>query len=156
MIGARRNCRATLLFAAGKDFCGNGSTPACTEDSVQATVMIVEDDSATRRLYRFLLTNSGYTVVEAEDGVMALERLETTPCDLVITDMNMPRMNGMELTRTIRQRSATIHIIMVTAFGTPDTEKQAYRAGVNDYLTKPFDFEELEERVRKFFSSRPA
>lgn len=123
---------------------------------MQATVMIVEDDAATRRLYRFLLANSGYTVIEAEDGVMALEQLDATPCSLVITDMNMPRMNGMELARAIRQREPSIYIIMVTAFGTPDTEKQAFKAGVNDYLTKPFDFEELEERVRKFFSSHPS
>ena len=132
-----------------------GGYKQAAEDSVQATVMIVEDDAATRRLYRFLLTNSGYTVVEAEDGVMALERLGATPCELVITDMNMPRMNGMELARAIRQRNPKMYIIMVTAFGTPDTEKQAIKAGINDYLTKPFDFEELEERVRKFFANRP-
>jgi CheY-like chemotaxis protein len=145
--------RVAVLWPA-KTSAATGGHRQAAEDSVQATVMIVEDDAATRRLYRFLLTNSGYTVVEAEDGVMAMERLEATPCELVITDMNMPRMNGMELTRAIRQRDPDIHIIMVTAFGTPDTEKQAYRAGVNDYLTKPFDFEELEERVRKVFTSR--
>nr|WP_139088758.1 response regulator [Oscillochloris trichoides] len=118
------------------------------------TVMIVEDDPATRRLYRFLLTNSGYVVVEAEDGLAALERLATTPCDVIITDMNMPRMGGIEMVRTLRQQQSTIHVIMVTAFGTPDTEKHAYRAGVNEYLTKPFDFEELEQRVQLFFAHK--
>ncbi|EFO79753.1 response regulator receiver [Oscillochloris trichoides DG-6] len=116
--------------------------------------MIVEDDPATRRLYRFLLTNSGYVVVEAEDGLAALERLATTPCDVIITDMNMPRMGGIEMVRTLRQQQSTIHVIMVTAFGTPDTEKHAYRAGVNEYLTKPFDFEELEQRVQLFFAHK--
>jgi two-component system chemotaxis response regulator CheY len=122
---------------------------------VPATVMIVEDDAATRRLYRFLLANSGYNVVEAEDGVMAMERLNAHTCHLIITDMNMPRMGGMELVRAVRQLYPDMYIIMVTAFGTPDTEKQAYRAGVNEYLTKPFDFEELEERVRNFFKKKP-
>jgi two-component system chemotaxis response regulator CheY len=117
--------------------------------------MIVEDDPATRRLYRFLLTNSGYTVVEAEDGVAALERLATHVCDVIITDMNMPRMGGIDLVRTLRQKSSGVYVIMVTAFGTPDTEKHAYRAGVNEYLTKPFDFEELERRVQTFFARRP-
>lgn len=121
-----------------------------------ATVMIVEDDAATRRLYRFLLANSGYNVIEAEDGMMALERLSSQPCDLIITDMNMPRMGGMDLVRSVRQTQPDMYIIMVTAFGTPDTEKQAYRAGVNEYLTKPFDFEELEERVRSFFKKKTA
>lgn len=120
-----------------------------------ATVMIVEDDAATRRLYRFLLANSGYNVVEAEDGVMAMERLNSHTCHLIITDMNMPRMGGMELVRAVRQIHPDMYVIMVTAFGTPDTEKQAFRAGVNEYLTKPFDFEELEERVRNFFKKKP-
>lgn len=114
-------------------------------------VMIVEDDAATRRLYRFLLANSGYTVVEAEDGQAALEHFEIQPCEVVITDMNMPRMGGMELVRELRQRYPDVYVIMVTAFGTPDTEKQAFRAGVDEYLTKPFDFEELERRVQMFF-----
>jgi DNA-binding response OmpR family regulator len=121
---------------------------------VASTVMIVEDDAATRRLYRFLLTNSGYTVVEAEDGIAALERLETTTCDIIITDMNMPRMGGIDLVRTLRKNQSTVHIIMVTAFGTPDTEKHAKVAGVNEYLTKPFDFEELESRVKAYFNRK--
>lgn len=115
------------------------------------TVMVVEDDAATRRLYRFLLTNSGYTVLEAEDGQAALERLATHTCDVIITDMNMPRMGGMDMVRALRKTNTSVYIIMITAFGTPDTEKQAFRAGVNEYLTKPFDFEELERRVQAFF-----
>ena len=119
-----------------------------------STVMIVEDDASTRRLYRFLLSNSGYVVVEAEDGQAALEKFITQPCDVVITDMNMPRMSGMDLVRALRENYPTVHVIMVTAFGTPDIEKQAWRAGVNEYLTKPFDFEELERRVQQFFEQR--
>jgi CheY-like chemotaxis protein len=114
--------------------------------------MVVEDDPATRRLYRFLLSNSGYTVVEAGDGAAALEQLAKQPCEVIITDMNMPVMGGIDMVRTLRQNNSDIYVIMVTAFGTPDTEKHAFRAGVNEYLTKPFDFEELERRVQSFFS----
>jgi len=117
-------------------------------------VLIVEDDAATRRLYKFLLTNGGYVVLEAEDGVVALEQLARHPCDLVITDMNMPRMDGMDLIRAIRRDHGDTYVIMITAFGTPETEKQAMRAGANDYLAKPFDFEELERRVHAFFHTR--
>jgi DNA-binding response OmpR family regulator len=124
------------------------------EEDVASTVMIVEDDASTRRLYRFLLANSGYVVIEAEDGQAALEKFVTQPCDVVITDMNMPRMSGIDLVRTLRENYPTVHVIMITAFGTPDIEKQAWRAGVNDYLTKPFDFEELERRVQQFFEQR--
>ncbi|WP_298816167.1 response regulator [Chloroflexus sp.] len=116
------------------------------------TIMVVEDESATRRLYRFLLQNSGYNVVEAEDGVDALEKLMVHKCDLIITDMNMPRMDGLDLVRTLRQNQSQVYVIMVTAFGTPDTEKKAFRAGVNEYLTKPFDFDELERRLQKYFA----
>jgi two-component system chemotaxis response regulator CheY len=123
----------------------NGSAPS---------VLIVEDDAATRRLYKFMLTNGGYPVIEAEDGVAALEQLAQHPCDLVITDMNMPRMDGMELIQNIRHKYGDLYVILITAFGTPDTEKQARRIGANDYLAKPFDFEELERRVRAFFESR--
>lgn len=117
-------------------------------------VLIVEDDAATRRLYKFMLTNGGYPVIEAEDGVAALELLAQQPCDLVITDMNMPRMDGMELIQNIRHKYGDLYVILITAFGTPDTEKQARRIGANDYLAKPFDFEELERRVRAFFEGR--
>ncbi len=115
------------------------------------TVMIVEDDPAIRRLYSFLLSNSGYEVLEAEDGQTALERYNAEPCDLIITDMNMPRMGGMELVRELRANQADVHVIMVTAYGTPDTEKMAFRMGANEYIAKPFDFEELEGRVRAYF-----
>ena len=118
------------------------------------SVLIVEDDAATRRLYRFLLSNGGYIVLEAEDGVAALEQISRQQCDLIITDMNMPRMDGMELIRNIRRDHPNIYVILITAFGTPDTEKQAVKAGANDYLAKPFDFEELERRVRVFFENR--
>lgn len=118
------------------------------------TIMIVEDDAATRRLYRFLLRNSGYDVIEAEDGIDALEKLAVHDCDVVITDMNMPRMGGIELVRTLRQNQSQVYVILVTAFGTPDTEKNALRAGVNEYLTKPFDFDELERRLQLYFSRR--
>lgn len=123
----------------------NGHTP---------NVLIVEDDAATRRLYKFMLTNGGYPVIEAEDGVAALEQLAKHHCELVITDMNMPRMDGMELIQSIRRDYSDMYVILITAFGTPDTEKQARRIGANDYLAKPFDFEELERRVRAFFESR--
>jgi len=121
------------------------------EEEKMPTVMIVEDDPAIRRLYSFLLSNSGYNVIEAEDGQAALEKYKEEPCDLIITDMNMPRMGGMDLVKELRASKSNVHVIMVTAYGTPDTEKMAFRLGANEYIAKPFDFEELEGRVRAFF-----
>ena len=130
------------------------STRPAAAERGGSQVLIVEDDAATRRLYKFLLMNGGYEVLEAEDGVAALEQLARNHCELVITDMNMPRMDGMELIQAIRRDYADVYVILITAFGTPDTEKQALRIGANDYLAKPFDFEELERRVRAFFANR--
>ncbi|MBP1468049.1 response regulator [Candidatus Chloroploca sp. M-50] len=117
--------------------------------------MVVEDEPATRRLYRFLLVNSNFTVLEAEDGITALEILSSHPCDVIITDMNMPRMGGIELTRTLRNQGSDAYIIMVTAFGSRDTEKQALQSGVNEYMTKPIDFEDLDRRVKAYFARQP-
>ncbi len=127
-----------------------------THEKGNNNVLIVDDDVATRRLYSFLLNNGGYTVIEAEDGMEALERLQNIHCSLVITDMNMPRMDGMELIRHIRRDYPELRVILITAFGTPETEKQARKIGANDYLAKPFDFEELEERVRRLFERERA
>ena len=132
------------------------STSPSAVDTGASHVLIVEDDAATRRLYKFLLTNGGYPVLEAEDGLAALDQLAHNHCDLVITDMNMPRMDGMDLIKTIRRDYPNIYVIMITAFGTPDIEKLAKRIGADDYLAKPFDFEELERRVRTFFQGRAA
>jgi two-component system chemotaxis response regulator CheY len=63
-------------------------------------------------------------------------------------------MDGMDLIRAIRRDYNDIYVILITAFGTPDTEKQALRIGANDYLAKPFEFDELERRVRDFFKKR--
>jgi DNA-binding response OmpR family regulator len=121
------------------------------DDDEQPTVMIVEDDPAIRRLYSFLLSNAGYEVLEAEDGQVALEHYEEQPCHLIITDMNMPRMGGMDLVRELRKKRYTVYIIMVTAYGTTDTKKMAFRLGANEYIPKPFDFEELKGRTRNYF-----
>ena len=79
------------------------------------TVLIVEDDAATRRLYKFLLSNGGYVVLEAEDGVAAVEVLQRHRCDLVITDMNMPRMDGLDLIRTIRRDFGDIYTLIASS-----------------------------------------
>ncbi len=118
------------------------------------TVMIVEDDPSTRRLYRFLLVNSGYMVIEAEDGRVALEYFSRQPCDIIITDLNMPHMDGLDLVRAIRDQSRDTYIIMVTAFGTLDVEKEAFKVGVNEYFTKPFDFDEIVQSIKLFFERR--
>lgn len=153
-IGAVRQSPMIAGLQNSGGICMSETTEQSRNGHGSDTILIVEDDAATRRLYKFLLSNGGYLVLEAEDGVAAVEVLRRYNCDLVITDMNMPRMDGLDLIRAIRRDFGDIHIILITAFGTPDTQKQALRLGANDYLAKPFDFEELERRVHDYFQSR--
>jgi two-component system chemotaxis response regulator CheY len=115
--------------------------------------MVVEDDDALRRLFSFVLTHSGYDVIEAEDGQEALEKFAEHPCHLIVTDMYMPRMRGTELIDELRTQDSEVYIIMVTAHGTPDMQKEALRRGANAFLAKPFDLEKLEARIAAYFEA---
>jgi two-component system, chemotaxis family, chemotaxis protein CheY len=127
-----------------------GGTVAHNEQSV----LIVEDDPTMRRLYHFLLTQGGYTIYEAEDGIEALEQIAQHPCNLVITDMNMPFMDGLELIRVIRRDYPSIYVILITAFGATEIERKALEIGADEYISKPFYFEDLEHRIQQFFQNR--
>ena len=111
-------------------------------------VLIAEDDATIRQLYSLILKNSGYEVVEAEDGQEALDKFLDQPCDMVITDMNMPRMGGLELIQRLRRNYPDVYIMLITAYGTHDTRKQALNAGSNDYLAKPVELQDLTGRVK--------
>ena len=119
-----------------------------------ARLLIAEDEANLRLVLQKELQRLGYRVHVAPDGEAALRKLEESNVDVLLCDINMPRMDGMELIQAIRRDYSSVYVIMITAFGTPDTEKQALRNGANDYLAKPFDFEELERRVRTFFDTR--
>lgn len=119
-------------------------------------ILLVEDDHATRRLYSHLLSISGYNVIEAEDGMVALEQLAKHECRLVVTDLNMPRMDGLELIAQIRSKYPDTYVILMTAYGTLETKKRAQNIGANDYLEKPFEFEDLETRIKSVLQARSA
>jgi DNA-binding NtrC family response regulator len=113
------------------------------------TVLIVEDEQNMRRVLRGLLHREGYEVREASDGAHALELEELETVDAVITDLKMPHMNGLELLREIRNRDPRLPVILLTAFGTVGSAVEALKQGALDYLTKPFDPEELLHVVAK-------
>lgn len=119
-------------------------------------VMIVEDDESVRHLYSHILKNSGYDVIEAVDGQEALTKYLEQPCDMVITDMNMPVMNGMDLIEELRRHSPDVSIIMITAYGTSHTHREALKRGSDDYIPKPFEIEDFQARVRGLFDKRQA
>lgn len=117
-------------------------------------ILIAEDDADVRSLYGHLLRSKGYEVVESCDGQDALEKFMAQPCSMVITDMNMPRMGGLDLIKALRRHSPDVYIILITAYGTLDTEKRAFSLGSNEYMPKPFEILDLIERVQDYFARK--
>lgn len=110
-------------------------------------ILVVDDDPQIRRVLRTTLIAQGYEVVDARSGDEALERMRGERLDLVILDMNMPGMNGIETCRLIRSGS-DIAIIMLTVRDTEADKVEALDAGADDYMTKPFGSPELLARIR--------
>ena len=112
-------------------------------------ILIIEDDSSLRRVLEYNLQEAGYEVTAAatgEEGVRLFAELNPA---LVITDMKMPGMDGFQVLKTVKQSGADIPVIIITAFGTVDTAVEAMKAGAFDYITKPFNRDELKLTVAK-------
>ncbi len=114
----------------------------------QGTVLVVDDDSATRRALRVTLSSLGFTVVEAARGEEALSLVRVTWFDAVLLDVDMPGMGGVEACRSIRHAIARLPILMLTVMDSEDDKVLALDAGADDYITKPFQLRELTARLR--------
>jgi two-component system phosphate regulon response regulator PhoB len=114
-----------------------------------STILLVEDDPDIRHLVSHKLAKGGFDVIEAAEGAAALLEAQRVPPDLVILDVRMPRMSGLEVCRELRglPRTATVPIIMLTARARAQDIEQAYAAGATDYVVKPFSPRELQQRV---------
>ena len=110
-------------------------------------ILVVEDDINTRRLMCAVLERYGYRPIPASDGMEALEIMEKKHVDLVILDIMMPRMDGYEFTRILREGGNTLPILMVTAKETPADKRKGFLIGTDDYMTKPVDEEEMILRI---------
>jgi nitrogen regulation protein NR(I) len=107
-------------------------------------VVVVDDEERMRTLVSKVLGKQGYAVRAAADGPSALRLLEEEPADLVLTDVKMPGMDGLELLRAVRETLPEAAVILMTAFGSIDAAVQAMRQGAYDYISKPFKIEELQ------------
>lgn len=111
-------------------------------------ILVVDDDRNTRRYMRAVLEAADYTVSTAENGAKALEILEKEYIDLVVLDIMMPGMDGYEFTESLRSVQNQIPILMVSAKQLSADRKKGFRAGIDDYMTKPVDMEELVLRIQ--------
>ncbi len=119
------------------------------DDKARATVLVVDDERNYLVVLSELLADEGYEVYTADNGDRALELARTIDLDLVISDMRMPGMDGLELLQRLKAGQPELPVIMITAFGEVDIAVQAMQAGAFNYLTKPFNNDELLISVRK-------
>lgn len=110
------------------------------------TILIVEDDAAVRLLTRTRLSPKHH-ILEAENGAKGLDVLDHHHVDLIIADIMMPKMDGYEFVRALRESSMDIPVIMLTAMNTFAHKKEGYASGIDDYMTKPIQYEELEWHI---------
>ncbi len=111
-------------------------------------VLVVDDEAFLRKTLRSSLTASGFTVEEARNGEEALSAVQQRPIDVVLLDVNMPGMGGLEACRQIRTAKPNAGIVMVTVREAEDDKVSALEAGADDYITKPFQLRELIARLR--------
>ncbi len=110
-------------------------------------ILVVEDNANTRKLMEAVLLQNGYQPVLACDGIEALDVLDKKHIDLIVLDIMMPRMDGYEFTKTLRESGCDLPILMVTAKETPADKHKGFIIGTDDYMTKPVDEEEMILRI---------
>lgn len=110
-------------------------------------ILVVEDDRELRELFCSVLSDNGYNAIEAADGQQALDILDNTYIDLIISDIMMPRMDGLTMTRALRDSGYMMPILMITAKESSADKREGFRAGTDDYMVKPIDVNEMVWRV---------
>jgi len=113
------------------------------------TILIVEDEAKMRRLLELNLADDGFQTLSAEDAETGLKLLQNGSVDLVLTDLKLPGMNGLEFLHDVKRFNAALPVIVMTAFGTVETAVEAMKAGAGDYVLKPFSMEEIRIVVHK-------
>lgn len=111
-------------------------------------ILVVDDDKNIRLYLQVTLEEEGYEVFTAENGEDALSVMDHEYIDLVIVDIMMPKMNGYEFTRVLRETNNNLPILMITAKQLPEDKKQGFLVGIDDYMTKPIDEEEMLLRIK--------
>src|SRR5512141_2534948 len=122
----------------------------------KATILYVEDNSDNRKLVRRVLEVEGYAVIEAKDGMQAMECLQSEPIDLALMDINMPEMDGYTLAARIRAmlKFARLRIVAVTANVMRGDRERSLQAGCDGYIQKPIDIDILSRQIERFLVAR--
>ena len=113
----------------------------------EAKILVTDDEEDIREVVADRLSHWGYDVIEAVDGVDCLEKLETFDADLLVLDLRMPRMDGLTVLRTLRDRGSTIPVLILSASSEANIAEDTVMQGAAAYMLKPFDPENLKETV---------
>jgi two-component system response regulator PilR (NtrC family) len=119
-----------------------------------ANLLVVDDEQGMRQLLSLVFGRAGHKVRAAENGRRALELLREQPADLIVSDVRMPDMGGIELLREARELLPDVAVVMMTAFATVETAREAFKLGADDFIQKPFDVDELKLIVEKALELR--
>lgn len=121
---------------------------------MKGTILIADDEQEIRESLSLILEEEGYNCETAEDGEAALQRIESSNYDILIADIKMPKLNGMQLMEKAKNISPQTMIIIITAYATVETAVHALRSGASDYIVKPLDFNEVIFRVKHLMNRR--
>ena len=123
--------------------------PTLRSEGTKPRMLVVDDESSMREMLRIVLSRDGYDVVVAKNGTEGLERLKAEPFDLLLSDIRMPDLSGVDVLRAAKQINREILAFMMTAFASTETAVEAMRLGALDYFTKPFSMDELRLKIRQ-------
>src|SRR5687768_12497730 len=121
---------------------------------MKSRILVVDDEESIREFLDIMLRKEGYEVTVAEDGAKAIDTLKKKTFDLVISDMQMPNVTGMELLKHVRENYPELLLMIITAFGTTESAVEAMKLGAYDYITKPFKIDEVRINISNALRSR--
>lgn len=112
-------------------------------------ILIIEDDKEIRNVLVEILKEEGFAVDSADNGQQGLDMIKKKDFDVIVTDLVMPTIGGMEVLRETKRLRPQTHVILITAFATVDNAVEAMKAGASDYITKPFRIDDVQTKIRK-------
>lgn len=119
---------------------------------MKGSILLVEDETRLARLMALELSEAGYEVTVANDGLLGLEQAQTTAPDLLLLDWSLPKLTGLDICAKLRTAGHAVPIIFVTSRAEDEYKAIALEAGANDYLMKPFNINTLLDKIRRLFS----
>src|ERR1700691_4086617 len=130
------------------------TSPAVTAPANKGNILVIDDEVDIREGLEFLLTSEGYAVDLAQNGTEGIHRMESRGYDLVLLDLMMPDLSGMDVLTEVRKRDRETPIFLITAYGSIDAAVSALKLGANDYFSKPWDNDKLIIEIERMIARR--